>query len=153
MTLWERLAVSSIKTAMSVRIFPGRHDSLEQLGEFISEQSSAAGLNENDAYAVQLAVDEAAANIIEHAYGGEDRGDIECICNVGQNKIEVILKDKGKAFVPSDVPDLKVGAPLDEFGPGGAGLMLMHKLMDEVRFEFHEGFNILTMVKYKKKLA
>ena len=134
---------------MPTRIFPGRHDSLEELGDFISEQAAAAGLDENESYAVQLAVDEAAANIIEHAYGGEDIGDFECTCNVGDNRIEVILKDSGKSFAPEEVPELPVGAPLEDFGPGGAGLMLMNKLMDEVQFEFREGVNTLTMVKHK----
>jgi serine/threonine-protein kinase RsbW len=134
-----------------MRVFPGRYDSLEHLGEYVSSQAAAAGLNEKEIYAVQLAVDEAASNIIEHAYGGESRGDIECVCNVEQNKIEVILRDTGKSFVPEAVPELPIGVPLDEFGPRGAGLMLINKLMDEVHFEFLEGVNVLTMVKRKEK--
>lgn len=138
---------------MPTRIFPGRNDSLAPLSEYISEQAAAAGLNEKEIYAVQLAVDEAASNIIEHAYGGEDRGEIECTFTVSKNEIKVVLKDQGESFVPEDVPELPVGAPLDKFGPGGAGLFLMNKLMDEVRFEFHKGGNVLTMVKRKKRSA
>lgn len=133
--------------------FPGRLDSLAHLGKYVSNLAVSAGFNEKEVYAVQLAVDEAATNIIEHAYGGENRGDIECICNVEKNKIEVILQDRGKSFVPEKVPDLQVGVPLEEFGPRGAGLLLMNKLMDEVRFEFQDGVNVLTMVKRKKKAA
>ena len=137
---------------MPTRIFPGRHDSLEQLGEYVSNQATAAGLNENEVYAVQLAVDEAASNIIDHAYGGENRGDIECTCKIDENRIEVILRDTGKSFVPEEVPELQSGVPLSEFGPRGAGLTLMNKLMDEVRFEFLDGANVLTMVKRRKKI-
>jgi serine/threonine-protein kinase RsbW len=135
---------------MPTRIFPGRNDSLALLSEYISEQAAAAGLSEKDIYAVQLAVDEAAANIIDHAYGGEGRGEIECTCKVSTNEIQVVLKDQGDAFVPESVPEPPVGAPLEKFGPRGAGLFLMNKLMDEVRFEFHKGENVLTMVKRKK---
>jgi len=110
-------------------------------------------LDEKEIYAVQLAVDEAASNIIEHAYGGENRGDIECTCTVSKNEIEVVLKDQGESFVPEEIPDLAIGAPLEDFGPRGAGLVLMNKLMDEVRFEFLEGGNVLTMVKRKKRSA
>src|SRR3989337_2148067 len=138
---------------MPTRTFPGRYDSLEQLGEYVSNLAAAAGLDENEVYAVQLAVDEAASNIIEHSYGGENRGDIEVVCNVQDNKIEVVLRDKGKSFVPEEVPELQMGVPLEEFGPGGAGLMLMNKLMDEVRFECRQVGNILTMVKRKKQNA
>lgn len=134
---------------MPVRTFPGRHDSLAALSEYVRESAVAAGLDENEVYAVQLAVDEAAANIIDHAYGGENVGDIECTCNVGASEIEVILKDQGKAFVPEGVADLEVGAPLEELRVRGAGLFLMNKLMDEVKFEFGEDGNVLKMVKRK----
>ena len=138
---------------MPTRTFPGRYESLAALSEYISEQAAAAGMNEKEIYAVQLAVDEAASNIIDHAYGGENRGEIECTCTIGRNQIEVVLKDQGEAFDPAQVAALPIGAPLEEFGPGGAGLMLMNKLMDEVRFEFLDGGNVLTLVKRKKGSA
>ena len=136
---------------MPTRKFPGRHDSLKELGDYISEQAAAAGFDEKDSYAVQLAVDEAAANIIEHAYGGEDIGDFECTCHVSAGQIEIILKDSGSSFSPMEVPELLVGVPLEDFGPRGAGLRLMTKLMDDVQFEFSPGANKLVMVKRKDR--
>jgi serine/threonine-protein kinase RsbW len=135
---------------MPKRTFPARHDSLAPLGEFVSKLAIEAGLDDNEAYAAQLAVDEAAANIIEHAYGGEGRGDIECDCRVGEDEIEITLKDHGKAFLPEEIPELPLGVPLEDYGPGGAGLTLMRRLMDEVQFDFREGENVLTMVKRKQ---
>ncbi len=138
---------------MPTRIFPGRNDSLAALSEYICEQAAAAGLSEKEIYAVQLAVDEAASNIIEHAYGGENRGEIECSCTVSKNEIKVVLKDQGKSFAPEEVANLPIGAPLEKFGPRGAGLLLMNKLMDKVQFKFLKGRNVLTMIKRKKKSA
>ena len=135
---------------MPTRKFPGCYESLAALSDYVSKQATAAGLDEKEVYAVQLAVDEAATNIIDHAYGGEERGEIECTCTVRGTELTVTLKDQGKPFVPEEVPDLPVGAPLDKISPSGAGLFLMKKLMDEVHFEFQEGGNVLTMVKRKK---
>lgn len=135
---------------MPTRKFPSRYESLAALSDYVSKQAMAAGLDEKEVYAVQLAVDEAATNIIDHAYGGEDRGEIECTCTIRGTELKVTLKDQGEPFVPEEVPDLPVGAPLDEISPGGAGLFLMKKLMDEVHFEFQEGGNVLTMIKRKK---
>ena len=135
---------------MPTRKFPGRHESLAALSDYVSKQAAAAGLDENEVYAVQLAVDEAATNIIDHAYGGEERGEIECTCTVRGTELTVTLKDQGKPFVPGEVPDLPMGLPLEKISPGGAGLFLMKKLMDEIHFEFQGGGNVLTMIKRKK---
>jgi serine/threonine-protein kinase RsbW len=42
-----------------------------------------------------------------------------------------------------------VSSPLEERQPGGLGLYLMNRLMDQVRFDFDDtNGNLLTMVKY-----
>ena len=135
---------------MPTRKFPGRYESLAALSDYVSKQAMAAGLDEKEVYAVQLAVDEAATNIIDHAYGGEDRGEIECTCTIRGTELTVTLKDQGDSFIPEEIPDLPVGVPLEKVSPGGAGLFLMKKLMDEVHFEFQEDGNVLTMTKRKK---
>ena len=135
---------------MPTKSFPGDFSSLEQISEFIAENTKLAGFDEKTAYAVQLAVDEACSNIIEHAYGKDLQGDIECSCTLVDEGIEIVLKDKGRVFTPEDVPEIDVGVPLDELGERGAGVFLMNKLMDEVKYEFSktEG-TTLTMTKKK----
>ena len=53
--------------------FPASYDSLKSIGELSTQAAKEAGFDDNAVYEVQLAVDEAATNIIEHAYGGEGR--------------------------------------------------------------------------------
>ncbi|GAB4537387.1 MAG: hypothetical protein Kow0063_24100 [Anaerolineae bacterium] len=102
-------------------------------------------------YAVEMAVDEACTNIIEHAYGGEGRGDIECTCEVNCDKLVVTLRDYGRSFNPSSVPEPDIQAALEDRQEGGLGVYLIRKLMDEVHFEFTpDAGNILTMVKRKE---
>ena len=56
---------------MKSATFPGRFKSLAKISKFVIEAAKKAGLDDKAIYAVELAVDEAASNIIEHAYGGD----------------------------------------------------------------------------------
>jgi len=132
--------------------FPGRCDSLIGICEFVTRVAEDAGLSARAVYAVQTAVDEACANIIEHAYGGEGRGDIECTCHINNDGLTVILRDHGRPFDPASVPEPDLQSSLEDRREGGLGLYFIRQLMDEVRFEFSpEAGNVLTMVKHKEK--
>lgn len=131
--------------------FPGRYDNLAKICKFVVQAAEEAGLSDSAVYSVELAVDEACTNIIEHAYGGEDRGDIQCICKITEKGLTVILEDQGQSFDPAKVPKPNMKARLKDLKSRGAGLFLIRKMMDEVDFEFtKEKGNRLTMVKHKK---
>ena len=131
--------------------FPGQYDSLAVISEFVTRAAEAANLDEHGVYEVQMAVDEACCNIIEHAYGGEGRGDVECSCRVNDEGLTVTLRDRGRPFDPSVVPEPDLQAELEDRDVGGLGLYFMHRLMDEVRFEFTPGAgNSVTMVKRRE---
>jgi len=132
------------------RVFPGRFDSLAAIGEFVTSAAEDAGFDACAAYAVQMAVDEACTNIIEYAYGGEGRGDIECTCRISDDRLTVILHDYGRSFDPASVPEPDLDACLEDRKVGGLGLYFMRRLMDKVHFEFTpDSGNVLTMVKCK----
>ena len=59
---------------MPTKIFPAQFEYLDPIRDFAAEAARQACMDEKDVYNVQLATDEAASNIIEHAYGGEGRG-------------------------------------------------------------------------------
>jgi serine/threonine-protein kinase RsbW len=131
--------------------FPGRFESLPEIGRYIESVAKSAGLNDKAVYAVQLAVDEACANIIDHAYGGENKGDIYCTVIPRDEGLTIILRDRGRPYNPQHVPDPQFNVPLDKLKPRGVGVFLMRKMMDEVRFEYSpEGGNVLTLFKKKR---
>jgi len=132
--------------------FPGRFSSLDAIRNFYARAAEQAGLDEDSIADIELAVDEAATNIIDHAYGGEGKGEIECSYRVIPEGLEVILHDHGKPFDPEAVaePDL-VSDPCCR-KPGGLGMHFMRSLMDSVKFSFNgHGGNLLTMTKLQKK--
>jgi len=133
---------------MATKTFPGRYESLVKIRKFVAKAARIAGLDRDEIYAVKLAVDEACTNIIEHAYGGEGRGEIQCSWDIINDGLIIILRDWGKPFDPSQVPEPNYNVPLEELKPRGAGLFLIRNLMDEVWFNFEsEEENELTMIK------
>ena len=125
----------------------GRYQNIPGIIDFVNEAALAAGLGEDEAFHCQLSVDEACTNIIEHAYGAEDAGRIEVACEIEPGIITVRIVDYGQPFDPGAVPEPADTNELDQIEPGGIGLHLMRKLMDEVNFEFGDAHNTLTMIK------
>ncbi len=135
---------------MQTLTFSTTFDVLDEIRTFVGNQAWEVGFNAKDIYSVQLATDEAASNIIEHAYESKPNGIFEVSCEFQEGRLIVILLDHGKAFDPSQVeePDLK--ADLSDRKIGGLGIYLMRKLMDEVRYESTQAGNRLTLVKRKR---
>jgi len=135
---------------MRTAIFQADYKHLEDMRKFAAQAAKDAGMDDTEAYAVELAVDEACSNIIEHAYGLEQRGEIECTCTAANDHLTVILRDHGKPFNPSAAAEPDLSSGIDKRPLGGLGVYLMRQFMDEVRYEsFGEAGNLLTMVKYK----
>src|SRR5690349_21627558 len=88
--------------------------SLTPISDFITGATAQAGLEDHAAWQVQLAVDEAATNIIQHGYDDGARGEIELGWRVEGNQFVVTLRDRGRRFNPDDVPAPDITSPLEE---------------------------------------
>ncbi len=110
----------------------------------------AAGFQDKAVYSVQLAADEAASNIIEHAYEGRPDATFELNCEFEDDRLTMTFRDKGKSFDFDrvEVPDLR--ADLSDRKIGGLGIYLMHKLMDQVDYQVTTSGNVLTLIKKKE---
>ncbi len=108
-----------------------------------------AGFESFAIYAVEMAVDEACSNIIEHAYGGEGKGNIRCTCEVTEDLMTVTIMDRGRPFDPSKVPPPNLSKNLEERQAHGLGLHFIRQWMDEVKFLSNGPDNILVLVKHK----
>jgi serine/threonine-protein kinase RsbW len=129
----------------------GRYENLAKIADFVRQFAQEADLDSFAVYSVETAVEEACTNIIDHAYGGEGKGNIVCACAVDETGLTIQLRDKGKPFNPEKVLDPDTKAPLYKRESHGLGLFMMRKWMDVVRFEFKgESGNILTMVKFRE---
>ncbi len=136
---------------MRTAIFSAKFDQLDAIREFAAQAARDAGMDDSAIYAVELSMDEACTNVIEHAYEGMKEGEIECTCDADDKNLTIIIHDHGKSFDPSTIALPNLDADLDSRPVGGLGVFLMKKLMDDVRFEpLGEAGNVLTMVKRRK---
>jgi serine/threonine-protein kinase RsbW len=135
---------------MRTAIFPAKFDQLNAIRDFAAQAARDAGMDDSEIYAVELCIDEACTNVIEHAYEGIDGGEIECTCDIDDPNLTIIIHDRGKSFDPSNIPFPDLDSDLETRPVGGLGVFLIKKLMDEVRFEpLGEEGNVLTMVKHR----
>jgi len=133
---------------MSKVIFDANFDNLDEIRDIVGEAARQVGFSDKEIYAIQLAADEASSNIIEHAYAGITGGKLEIDLSTTDKTLKIVMRDQGKPFDPSSVPEPNVKADLSERKIGGLGMYLMRKLMDEVSYESSaERGNILTMIK------
>jgi serine/threonine-protein kinase RsbW len=131
--------------------FAAKFEYLDNIREFVGAIARAGGFSDKDVYNIQLATDEAASNIIEHAYEKIADGVLELSCGMSADRITIVLIDHGESFDPSEIPLPDLKADLSDRKIGGLGIFLMRKLMDEVHYEVkpNKG-NILTMSKRKR---
>lgn len=132
-------------------VVPSEYTAIRQVCDFVVQAAAAAGLNEQQVFHVQLAVDEACTNIVEHAYGGSDQGQITITC--GTEKVQdqvfflVRLEDHGEPFDPRTIPTPNLSPDPDELQIGGLGMHFMRQFMDRLEFHFSPEQNELTMYK------
>ncbi len=126
---------------------PGRYDRLEQICRFVDESATRAGLSETESARCQLAVDEACTNVIEHGYGGENRGDIVVTCDMEPGELTITIQDFADRFDPSSIPAPRFDGNVDDLRIGGLGLYFMRQVMDGVEFSYEGGGNRLVLVK------
>jgi serine/threonine-protein kinase RsbW len=131
--------------------FAAKFEFLDEIREFVGDIARREGFSDKDVYNIQLATDEAASNIIEHAYENIPDGILKLSCGVKGDVITIVLVDQGEAFDPSEVPLPDLEADLSNRKIGGLGIFLMRKLMDDVFYEPRpDKSNVLTMTKRKR---
>ena len=131
--------------------FAAKFEYLDEIRDFVGEVARAGGFSDKDVYNIQLATDEAASNIIEHAYEDRPDGILELSCGMRGDVITIVLIDHGESFDPSEIPLPDLKADLSDRKIGGLGIFLMRKLMDEVHYEPRpDKSNVLTMIKRRR---
>jgi serine/threonine-protein kinase RsbW len=134
-------------TLLSSRSFAAYYRNLAPIANYAMQYARELGFDHKALYAIELALDEACANVIDHGYGGEGKGSIEIELSKEESQFFIKIEDKGKPFDPECIPDPDLTSPLDLRCERGLGVFSMRKLMDRVEFSHCEGKNCLLLVK------
>ncbi|MDP1545621.1 MAG: ATP-binding protein [Anaerolineales bacterium] len=128
--------------------FPARFEFLDEIRDLVAKIARDGGFSDKMIHSLQLAADEAASNIIEHAYEDISNASIDLTCDMRGEDIVITMRDHGKPFDPSVVKEPNLKADLSERQIGGLGIYLMRKLMDSVLYESNsQTGNLLTLIK------
>ena len=119
---------------------------LKEIRAKLASLLERAGFEKERREQIILAIDEACTNVIKHAYMHDYSKDIVIEFADLEDRIEVLIKDKGEK---TDLNKVK-SRPLHEIRPGGLGVHFIREIMDKVEFDTSppEGTHLL-LVKYK----
>ncbi len=101
---------------------------------------------------LQIAVDEAVTNIIEHGYAEQPpgRATIELVLTVDRDAFRMVIEDYGQRFDLDEVCEVDIQRHVQAGNRGGLGVFLMRKIMDLIEYHAETGKkNRLVLVKYR----
>lgn len=124
---------------------------LEDVRLFVERHAEKAKLPDDTVQQLKMAVDEACANVIEHAYKGNTDQPIDIAVIVRPDRFTVRIRDEGVSFDPEayQEPDLTRIARARR--AGGLGVHIMHRLMDQVEFRQRGRTNECRLTKYRRR--
>lgn len=131
--------------ARSIRIGPTLED-LQPVAEFVELFCAEEGVPDGAAFHLALVIEEAASNVVRHAYAGGGR-DGTVSMERGADSVTVEIVDDGPPFDPFSVPTPDLDAPLMDREIGGLGVEMMRKMTDRQSYSRDGGRNRLTLVK------
>jgi len=147
----QRMTTEPLQTAHAVdgtllnMTFPARADRLKLVRRTVSETAEFCGCQPDTAQGIVIAVDEACQNVIRHAYGTKEAGQIDLELRREGNNMVVLVRD----FADPIDPDSIKPRELDDLRAGGLGTHFMREVMDDVAYttpSTGDG-NLLRMVK------
>ncbi len=132
--------------------FPSENRYLHMLHQLTKNLAESTGFEAVEAEQIALAVDEAATNVIQHAYGGEPDNEIEVHFDPEGDSLDIVIFHEGESLDSVPVPEFDLDKLVAEKRKGGLGLTIMRQMMDKVEHgRAGTGKNMCVMVRYKQK--
>lgn len=126
-------------------------DELPQLAQFVEEIGNDLALPAETTMNINLALEEAVANIIMYAYPPQEQHVILLKATSTDQQLVFLLTDNGLSFDPTQVTNADITSSIDERRIGGLGIFLIRSIMNEVSYQRLDGENRLTMKKNIEK--
>jgi serine/threonine-protein kinase RsbW len=125
---------------------------LREVREFVGEAIKAGEFPPKYTNRLQIAVEEAVTNIIEHGYSGfaPGAGTIEIDVSIDAKSFRVAVKDEGTSFNPKEFGEVDIRRHFNAGKAGGLGVFLMRRIVDKLEYKFENGKpNQLILEKYR----
>lgn len=133
------------------RTFVASLEMIPAIVEYVSEVAAEFGVHPKRVLHLELAVEEAAANICSYAYKVPP-GEVTLSIVQESEMVRIELVDAGIPFDPltMETPDIKT--ELEKREVGGLGIFLIRRMLDEVHYNRRDDLNVLSLaVRYGEK--
>lgn len=125
---------------------PAYYENIEKICDAAGQAAERAGFNDKTIYACELAVGEACENVINHGYKDEGNGNIVLKTFATHGQLIFELCDTAPPFNPTV---MLADSEWEEEDPpiGGLGLLIIHRVMDRVKYRREDNRNYLELYK------
>ena len=113
--------------------------------EAMRELALGKGVPEKTVFSLALALEECGSNIVNHALQRDAQKQFQVIIEHADDSFIIELRDEGPEFDPTTATE-RNSAENDDL-PGGWGIQLVRRYMDEICYERRSGENILRLKK------
>jgi serine/threonine-protein kinase RsbW len=127
------------------KILPSELDAGHAVIDQLMAALEAAGWIGRDLFHVQMAIEEAIVNAIEHGNKRDATKQVHVVFHVFVDRAELSITDQGNGFDHRNIADPTVEERLEQ--PRGRGVMLIRELMSESKY--NEKGNSLWMLKVR----
>ncbi len=122
-------------------------NALDEVFEWIAAFVTAHQIDQAAAYAVNLAVEELFTNMVRYSTGNS----ADILIAIGRNEKDLVVTmiDSGnESFDVTKSAEVDVTQRLEDRQPGGLGLHLVKKMVDQLDYEYVNQQNKITLIKH-----
>lgn len=124
---------------------PARLEAVVQLADYLRARCADAAVAAQAAIDLELALVEAANNIVLHGYAGRSDGTISLVVRHKAGGVELELRDFG---VPMDDGQIMMCRPFSLDDESGRGIQIIQSCIDVIDYHCAAGVNCLAMTKF-----
>lgn len=121
-------------------------ENLDQVLAFVDEELEKYGCGMKTQMQIDIAVEEIFVNIAHYAYNPAV-GKATIRIEVTDGTVSLTFIDNGVPYDPLAKEDPDITLSAEERQIGGLGIFMVKKSMDDVKYEYKDGSNILTFSK------
>ncbi len=121
---------------------------LEYVIAFVDNELEKHNCSDNAKMQITIAVEEIFVNIARYAYGN-NIGNVAIYFDSAGNPKNISIKfiDNGIKYNPLEKKDPDITLSAEERQVGGLGIYMTKKIMDDIKYEYKDGQNILIINK------
>ena len=132
----------------TIRMEEASAEDIPAVTEFVETELQKLGCPRKVITQLAIAIDEIYSNVVK--YGYPDRKGpvtVQLIEKEEPHNIYLRFSDEGVPYNPLTETDPDTSLPVEEREMGGLGIFMVKKTMDDIRYKYENGQNVLTVMK------